>query len=49
VTHGLNFAKAVGDRIPFIDAGVVEEEGPPGDLLSRPQNARTRQFIQAVL
>jgi polar amino acid transport system ATP-binding protein len=49
VTHELNFAKEVGDRILFMDAGVVVEEGPPGELLSRPQNARTRQFIQAVL
>ncbi|HLW49067.1 MAG TPA: amino acid ABC transporter ATP-binding protein [bacterium] len=49
VTHELNFAKEVGDRIMFMDAGVVVEEGPPGELLSRPQNPRTRQFIQAVL
>ena len=49
VTHELNFAKEVGDRILFMDAGVVAEEGPPEMLLSRPQNPRTRQFIQAVL
>src|SRR5207302_204980 len=47
VTHELNFAKEVGDRILFMDAGVVAEEGPPEMLLSRPQNPRTRQFIQA--
>jgi ABC-type polar amino acid transport system ATPase subunit len=49
VTHELNFAKEVGDRILFMDAGVVVEEGPPGEMLSRPQNSRTKQFIQAVL
>src|SRR5438874_9072807 len=49
VTHELNFAKEVGDRILFMDAGVVAEGGPPEMLLSRPQNPRTRQFIQAVL
>ena len=49
VTHELNFAKEVGDRILFMDAGVVAEEGTPEMLLSRPQNPRTRQFIQAVL
>jgi ABC-type polar amino acid transport system ATPase subunit len=49
VTHELNFAKEVGDRILFMDAGVVVEDGPPADLLSHPQNPRTRQFIQAVL
>jgi len=49
VTHELNFAKEVGDRILFMDAGVVVEDGTPGELLSQPRNPRTRQFIQAVL
>jgi ABC-type polar amino acid transport system ATPase subunit len=49
VIHELNFAREVVDRILFMDAGVVAAEGKPEVLLSRPQNQRTRQFIQAVL
>jgi len=49
VTHELGFAREAGDRIVFLDGGVIVEEGTPETILSRPQNARTRQFIQAVL
>ena len=49
VTHELGFAREVGDRILFMDGGVIVEEGAPEVILSRPQNPRTRQFIQAVL
>ncbi len=49
VTHELGFAGEVGDRILFMDGGVIVEEGEPEAILSHPQNPRTRQFIQAVL
>jgi ABC-type polar amino acid transport system ATPase subunit len=49
VTHELGFAREVGDRILFMDGGVIVEEGAPEAILLRPQNPRTRQFIQAVL
>ena len=49
VTHELGFAREAGDRIVFLDGGVIVEEGTPESLLSRPQNPRTRQFLQAVL
>jgi ABC-type polar amino acid transport system ATPase subunit len=49
VTHELGFAREVGNRILFMDAGVVVEEGTPEVILSHPRNPRTRQFIQAVL
>jgi ABC-type polar amino acid transport system ATPase subunit len=49
VTHELNFAREVGDRILFIDRGIILEEGAPQDLLLNPRNPRTRQFLQAVL
>jgi ABC-type polar amino acid transport system ATPase subunit len=49
VTHEINFAREVGERVLFIDGGVVVEEGPPTVMLSNPRNPRTRQFIQAVL
>jgi ABC-type polar amino acid transport system ATPase subunit len=49
VTHELGFAREVGDRILFMDGGVIVEQGATETILSRPQNPRTRQFIQAVL
>ena len=49
VTHELGFAREVGHRILFMDGGIILEEGAPEIILSRPQNPRTRQFIQAVL
>jgi ABC-type polar amino acid transport system ATPase subunit len=49
VTHELGFAREVGNRILFMDGGVIVEEGAPEAILTRPQNPRTRQFIQAVL
>jgi glutamine transport system ATP-binding protein len=49
VTHELNFAREVGDRILFMDKGVIAEDGTPEELLLNPRNPRTRQFLQAVL
>ena len=49
VTHEMGFARDVGDRIVFMDAGVVVEEGTPAELLSTPRNERTRRFLGAVL
>jgi len=49
VTHELNFAREVGDRILFMDKGVIVEEGNPRELLLNPRNPRTQQFLQAVL
>jgi len=49
VTHELGFAREAGDRIVFLDGGVVVEEGTVEQILSNPQSPRTRQFIQAVL
>ena len=49
VTHELGFAREVGNRIVFMDAGRVVESGPSQDLLSNPQEERTRDFLSAVL
>jgi ABC-type polar amino acid transport system ATPase subunit len=49
VTHELGFAREAGDRVVFLDGGVIVEEGTPESMLTRPQNPRTRQFIKAVL
>ena len=49
VTHEMGFARDVADRIIFMDAGVVVEEGEASALLDQPREARTRQFLGAVL
>jgi polar amino acid transport system ATP-binding protein len=49
VTHELAFAREVSDRIVFMDAGRIVEQGPANELLVNPKQARTREFINAVL
>ncbi|UYM07232.1 amino acid ABC transporter ATP-binding protein [Solicola gregarius] len=49
VTHEMGFAREVGDRVVFMDGGVVVEQGPPDDVLSNPQHARTQVFLSKVL
>jgi len=49
VTHEMGFARQVGDRVVFMDGGVVVEDGPPDDVLLNPQEERTQKFLQAVL
>jgi polar amino acid transport system ATP-binding protein len=49
VTHEMGFAKRVADRVVFMDGGVVVEEGPPGEVLTSPKHARTRDFLSMVL
>ncbi|MBR6331661.1 MAG: amino acid ABC transporter ATP-binding protein [Dehalococcoidales bacterium] len=46
VTHEMPFARAVSDRVIFIDGGVIVEQGDPEIVLGNPQQARTRQFLQ---
>ena len=49
VTHEMGFARNVADRVLFMDAGVVLEEGPPEDLLEHPKTDRMRLFISKIL
>lgn len=49
VTHEMGFARQVGDRVVFMDEGVVVEDGPPDDILLHPQHERTKRFLEAVL
>ncbi len=49
VTHEIGFAREVGSRVVFMDAGVIVEEGPPAQVLDSPQQERTRQFLGLVL
>jgi polar amino acid transport system ATP-binding protein len=48
-THEMSFARDSADRICFLDAGVILEEGPPKQLLSRPSEPRTQQFLQRII
>ena len=49
VTHEMGFAKEVGDRVLFMDEGVVLEEGTPKAIFENPQNPRTQDFLRKVL
>ena len=45
VTHEMQFAAAVSDRVIFMDGGVIVEEGVPNEVIVNPQKERTRQFL----
>lgn len=49
VTHEMGFAKEVGDRVIFMDEGVIVEENSPVELFENPQNERTKSFLSKVL
>ncbi|MCX6401596.1 MAG: amino acid ABC transporter ATP-binding protein [Propionibacteriales bacterium] len=49
VTHEMGFAREVGNKLVFMDGGVVVEEGLPTDVLSNPQHERTQAFLSKVL
>jgi ABC-type polar amino acid transport system ATPase subunit len=49
VTHEMQFAREVGDRVVFMDEGKIVEEGVPVDVLDRPQKDRTRKFLRRSL
>ncbi|WP_426116310.1 amino acid ABC transporter ATP-binding protein [Pseudomonas sp. DSP3-2-2] len=49
VTHEMQFAREVADRVIFIDQGVVVEQGPSADVLNNPQHLRTQDFLRRVL
>jgi len=49
VTHELGFAREVADRVVFMDAGAVVEQGTAAAVLTAPQHPRTREFISAVI
>jgi polar amino acid transport system ATP-binding protein len=49
VTHEMQFAREVGDRVVFMDGGRIVEEGLPNDVLDRPQEERTQRFLRRSL
>ncbi|HHT72352.1 MAG TPA: amino acid ABC transporter ATP-binding protein [Firmicutes bacterium] len=49
VTHEMGFAREVGDRVVFMDEGLIVEQGPPQEVFSHPQEARTKEFLSKIL
>jgi polar amino acid transport system ATP-binding protein len=49
VTHEMGFAREVGDKLVFMDDGVIVEEGDPREVLANPRHQRTQQFLSKVL
>jgi histidine transport system ATP-binding protein len=48
VTHEINFARHVSNRVVFLSEGKIEEEGPPGEVLERPKSERLVQFLSGT-
>ena len=49
VTHEMGFAREVGDRVLFMDEGLIVEEGTPEEIFSNPKNPRTKAFLSKIL
>jgi len=48
VTHEMNFAKEVGDRVVLIDGGVIVEENTPDQFFGNPRHERTKKFLNMI-
>ena len=48
VTHEMGFARAVADRVIFMDGGRIVEEGRPEDIFDQPKEERTKQFLARI-
>jgi polar amino acid transport system ATP-binding protein len=49
VTHEMGFAREVGDKLVFMDDGIVVESGTPRDIIANPRHERTKAFLSKVL
>ena len=49
VTHEMDFARDVADRIVFMDQGAIVEQGPPSVVFTAPRSPRTKQFLHSIL
>jgi polar amino acid transport system ATP-binding protein len=49
VTHEMGFAREVANSVYFLDQGIIEESGPPAEVLGNPQTERLRSFLSKVL
>jgi polar amino acid transport system ATP-binding protein len=48
-THEMSFAREIADKVCFLDAGVILEEGPPEQIFTAPQEERTREFLGRII
>jgi polar amino acid transport system ATP-binding protein len=48
-THEMSFARDIADRVCFLDAGVIAEQGLPDEIFTGPRHPRTRQFLQRII
>jgi polar amino acid transport system ATP-binding protein len=48
-THEMGFARDIADRVCFLDAGVILEQGSPRQIFTTPHHERTRQFLQRII
>jgi polar amino acid transport system ATP-binding protein len=48
-THEMSFARDIADRVCFLDAGVLLEQGPPEQILTAPREPRTQEFLRRVI
>ena len=49
VTHEMGFAREVGDRVGFVDGGIIQEEGTPEELFGHPKTERCKSFLSKIL
>ncbi len=48
-THEMGFARDIANRVCFLDAGVILEQGPPEVIFRTPEQPRTRQFLERII
>mgnify|MGYP003309769699 FL=1 len=48
VTHEIDFARSVSDRVVFMDGGLIVEQGRPEDVIDNPKNERTKVFLRKL-
>ena len=48
-THEMSFAREIADKVCFLDAGVILEEGPPQQIFTAPEQERTREFLARII
>jgi polar amino acid transport system ATP-binding protein len=48
-THEMSFARDIANRVCFLDAGQILEQGPPQEIFQRPHEPRTRQFLERII
>lgn len=49
VTHEMDFAREIADRVVFMDGGVIVEDGPPEQIFNSPTEERTQEFLKRIL